>query len=180
MMEIFPAAVVAAILVATLPARRLPGRTLPARPRRRPVDEAMVIDLVAALISSGAAIPAALQALGECLPEGGEGREVSRAARILLLGGSWEEAWAGGSGALERLARALEPAWSEGAPPVVLLHRAAAAIRARRMKDAQEAAGRLSVRLVLPLGLCFLPAFFLIGVLPIVLSLGMKLLGSLR
>jgi len=33
------------------------------------------------------------------------------------------------------------------------------------------------VRLVLPLGLCLLPAFVLLGIVPFVLSLGGRLLG---
>ena len=41
-----------------------------------------------------------------------------------------------------------------------------------------EAAGRLGVRLVLPLGLCHLPAFILIGVVPVLLSTGVALLGG--
>ena len=39
------------------------------------------------------------------------------------------------------------------------------------------AAARLGVRLVLPLGLCLLPAFVLLGIVPFVLSLGGRLLG---
>lgn len=165
------------VLAGSLPARRLPQPPKQRPARRRPLDEAMVIDLAGALISSGAAIPVALESLGQCLPPGPEAQEVATAGKALLLGASWEEAW-GTEPRLSRLSTALEPAWHDGAPPVVLLQRAAGAVRARRMKDAQEAAGRLSVRLVLPLGLCFLPAFFLIGVVPIVISLGMKLLGS--
>lgn len=79
---------------------------------------------------------------------------------------------------LDRLAAALEPAWVDGAPPVVMLRRAAASVRARRLKDAQEAAARLGVRLVLPLGLFFLPAFFLIGVAPVIISMGLTVFGE--
>lgn len=153
------------------PPRRLEKPPKERPPKPRPTDEAMVVDLVAALLSSGSAIPTALESLGACLPPGKESEEAVRAGRILLLGGDWDEAWEGAT-RLSRLASALEPAWTEGAPPVALLRRAAAAIRARRMKDAQEAAARLGVRLVMPLGLCFLPAFFLIGIVPIILSLG--------
>lgn len=165
---------VAVIIVALLlPDRRLPRPPRPRRAKPVPIDEAMVIDLVAALLQSGSAIPTALQSLGSCL-NGPEADEATRAGRSLVLGGTWQEAWDGAT-RLTRMASALEPAWAEGAPPVALLKRAAASIRARRMKDAQEAAGRLGVRLVLPLGLCFLPAFFLIGILPIILALGASL-----
>lgn len=140
-------------------------------PRPVPIDEAMVIDLMSALLSSGSAIPRALEALGASLPGGEDSQEALRAGRILLLGGSWEEAWEDAT-RLRRLANALEPSWNDGAPPVALLQRAARAIRARRLKDSQTAAAKLGVKLVLPLGLCFLPAFFLIGVVPIIASLG--------
>lgn len=162
---------VALAILYVWPTRRLPKPRPPRPPKPQPTDEAMVVDLVAALLNSGSAIPAALEALGASLPPGKEADEAVRAGRILLLGGEWNEAWSGAE-RLTRLASALEPAWTEGAPPVSLLRRAAAAIRARRMKDAQEAAARLGVRLVMPLGLCFLPAFFLIGIVPIILALG--------
>ncbi|SNU02595.1 tight adherence protein B [Ruaniaceae bacterium KH17] len=78
----------------------------------------------------------------------------------------------GGGGLVERV---LEPAWTDGANPVPLLVGAAASVLARSDRAAREAAERLAVRLVLPLGLCFLPAFILIGVVPIVISLGIGL-----
>jgi len=34
-----------------------------------------------------------------------------------------------------------------------------------------QAAGRLGVRLVLPLGLCHLPAFVLVGLVPVLVSM---------
>lgn len=166
------------VLLLTVPyARRLPRPPRPPQPRPAPVDEAMVVDLVAALLSSGAAIPTALESLGRSLPAGAEANEATVAGRSLLLGAPWEEAWEDAT-RLKRMASALEPAWVDGAPPVDLLKRCAAAIRARRMSKAQEAAAKLGVRLVLPLGLCFLPAFFLIGVLPVIAALGLRFFGS--
>lgn len=173
------AAVIAVMIAALLwPGRRLPQTVRDPKPASKPIDEAMVIDLASALVSSGSSIPTALRALGSCLPDGAEADEVMRAARSLLMGASWDEAWSSGSGRLDRLAAALEPAWVDGAPPVVMLRRAAASVRARRLKDAQEAAARLGVRLVLPLGLFFLPAFFLIGVAPVIISMGLTVFGE--
>ena len=40
----------------------------------------------------------------------------------------------------------------------------------------EEAAERLAVRLVLPLGLCHLPAFIVLGIVPVVASVGLDLL----
>ncbi|MBM9432307.1 type II secretion system F family protein [Flaviflexus equikiangi] len=173
------AILVATVLLALLwPPRRLPRPPKAPPIKAKPIDEAMIIDLATALVSAGAAIPTVLQALGTCLPPGDEAEDAMRASRSLLMGASWEEAWQTSSGRLSRLSAALEPAWVDGAPPVVMLRRAAASVRARRLKDAQEAAARLGVRLVLPLGLCFLPAFFLIGVAPVIISMGMMVFGG--
>mgnify|MGYP001092994527 CR=1 FL=1 len=133
-------------------------------------DPAVVLALVRAAIRSGAAIPRALQSVGEALQE----PQFVRAGRLLLLGAGWEEAWRGArpGSAAELVARALEPAWVGGVDPIPLVERAATAWQARRDRRAREAAARLGVRLVLPLGLCYLPAFVLVGVLPVVLATG--------
>ena len=42
----------------------------------------------------------------------------------------------------------------------------------------EEAAERLAVRLVLPLGACHLPAFVILGIAPVVASVGMSMLSG--
>jgi pilus assembly protein TadC len=54
--------------------------------------------------------------------------------------------------------------------------RAAADLRAARREQAELAAARLGVRLVLPLGLAILPGFVLLAVVPIILGLATSLL----
>ncbi|XCB28996.1 hypothetical protein RQN30_06815 [Arcanobacterium hippocoleae] len=66
------------------------------------------------------------------------------------------------------LSEILAPAWQDGAAPVPLLERACATLRLTQQSRANAAAARLGARLVAPLALCFLPAFMLIGVVPIV------------
>ena len=51
-------------------------------------------------------------------------------------------------------------------------------LRSGRQARDQEAAERLAVRLVVPLGLCHLPAFIALGIVPVVASLGLDLLGA--
>jgi len=87
-------------------------------------------------------------------------------------------AWAGVPGRLEALERALAEAWRSGAAPVPVLRQLASRARRERREAATEAAGRLGVRLVVPLGLCLLPSFALLGIVPLVLSLGAELLGA--
>ncbi|GAA1968346.1 type II secretion system F family protein [Microbacterium deminutum] len=57
-----------------------------------------------------------------------------------------------------------------GAPAVDLLRASAALARQRARIDGRLRASRLSSRLLLPLGVCTLPAFLLLGVAPMLLS----------
>lgn len=151
-----------------------------------PTDAAVLVELADAALRSGGSIPGTLIALGEAVG-GADGGALARAGSVLVLGGSWDEAWlspeartvprAGraSDGALRTLAEALEPAWVDGVPAGPLLRRAAERVRAGRSRHAREAAARLGVRLVLPLGLCYLPAFVLLGLVPVALAAGFGL-----
>lgn len=143
------------------------------------VDEALVLDLAAAALACGASLPGALQALGEALEE----EELVVAGRALLLGADWDEAWNAPDNEewrqrRRRLEGCLRPGWEDGASPAPLLTGTAASLRAGRRAADEEAAERLAVRLVLPLGLCHLPAFIVLGIAPVVMSVGLDLLGG--
>lgn len=149
----------------------------PAGPSEVP-DPAVVLDLVDVALAAGASIPDALHGLGAALAPAQGAEDLTAAGTALRLGASWAEAWAGSARLLEPLVTALEPAWVDGADPGPLVRRAAAGVRARRHRAAREAAERLGARLVLPLGLCFLPAFVLLSLVPVLLSGGRSLLGG--
>nr|WP_275587042.1 type II secretion system F family protein [Arcanobacterium pluranimalium] len=95
-------------------------------------------------------------------------RSLQEVANSLLMGADWAESWQDTDPRFRLLAEAMEPAWSDGAAPVPLLERSALTLRLTRQRQAKEAAARLGSRLVVPLALCFLPAFMLIGVFPII------------
>lgn len=139
-------------------------------------DPALLLDLVAAALAAGAPVPRALSTVADALP-GRAGAPLRRAAGALTLGSSWQAAWADAPPAARAVADALEPTAAAGASPVPLLRAAAAASRRRRRAAGRAAAGRVGVWLVLPLGLCFLPAFLLLGVVPVVLSIAGRVLG---
>lgn len=65
-----------------------------------------------------------------------------------------------------------------GAPAGLLLRSEARELRLEARTAAQAAAGRLGVTLMLPLGVCILPAFLVIGVVPLVVSLVSSTAGS--
>ncbi|HEX5331693.1 MAG TPA: type II secretion system F family protein [Cellulomonas sp.] len=133
-------------------------------------DVVLLLDLLDMAVSAGAGVPRALEAVGEAVG-GADGERLTRVSVELLLGAPWPAAWAGTSDGLRPIAECLEAAWVQGAAPGPALRARAGVVRRDRRRAAREAAGRLGVHLVLPLGLCFLPAFVLLGLVPVVVSL---------
>jgi len=92
-------------------------------------------------------------------------------------GGLWtrirhgETAAAGIHPALRAVKHYLGFAALSGAPSAGTLQAGAAAERRRTFREAERRAAALGVRLVLPLGLCSLPSFVCLGIIPVVLAL---------
>jgi len=100
------------------------------------------------------------------------GERLARTARSLRLGAEPAEAWAHLSdvpGAQRVVAAAIRSSASGGALAGAFL-RLADDLRADRSVAAEAAARRAGVLIVLPLGLCFLPAFVLAGLVPVVVA----------
>ncbi|MFI7401807.1 type II secretion system F family protein [Streptomyces sp. NPDC049541] len=136
-------------------------------------------DLVAACIAAGAGPVVAAQAVGEALG-GPVGDALARGAAEVRLGGEPAEAWRRlaalpGAGALARL---LERADVSGIPAAAPVARLAADVRADRSRTAAARARRAAVMVTAPVGLCFLPAFITVGVLPVVIGLAGGALGG--
>ncbi|MFF2012050.1 type II secretion system F family protein [Streptomyces sp. NPDC058195] len=139
----------------------------------------LVADLLAACLSAGAGPREAAEAVGESLG-GPVGARLVRAAAEIRLGGDPSEAW-GRFGAIPGagpLARCLDRAGSTGAPAAEPVARLAEAMRAERASAAVARAQRAGVAVTAPVGLCFLPAFLLIGVAPVVIGLATGLLHA--
>ncbi|WP_067779569.1 hypothetical protein [Actinomyces vulturis] len=140
--------------------------------RRVPlVDQVTVIDLAAAALGSGGSIPDCLGAVGRAT----QTPQLETVGRCLLLGGTWSESWEAGYGKNAAfwppLHRALEPGWNNGADPGPLLHSMAQSIRDGRQAEHHRLVQQLSIRLVIPLGLFHLPAFFCLTIFPVLFSL---------
>lgn len=146
-------------------------------PPLRSADLALMLDLVAAGMRAGSPPPAALHAACAAL-SGTHADQLRGVTATLALGGSWQVAWADLPASLRVVERALRLAWHSGAAAAALLESAADDLRRRDRRQASAAAERLGVRLVLPLALCALPAFVLLGLAPVLLSLGMDLLAA--
>lgn len=141
------------------------------------LDPAVVLDLAAAGLKAGASIPQVLSSLDAAL----NNQQLNQVSKGLLIGLPWETAWQAFSNRanppfwVTPLKEALEPAWKDGVSPESLLTGQSRQLRRQKDQRAKEAAQRLAVKLVLPLGLCQLPAFILLGIVPNVLA-GIKIL----
>jgi pilus assembly protein TadC len=139
----------------------------------------LAADLLAACIAAGADPVRAARAVGESLG-GPVGEVLARGAAQVRLGGEPRAAWRRlasipGAGALARL---LERAGDSGAPAAEPVARLAAEARAERGRATTAVARRAAVLITAPVGLCFLPAFVAIGVLPVVIGVAGGLLGG--
>lgn len=168
--------VAALAMLAAAPWRgRRPARVFRTRREIEPELPGLA-DLLAAAVGAGSSVPGALVAVGNAAG-GQRGRALARAGAALGRGAPWTAAWAGCPAELAALEKALADAWHAGAAPLPVLRLVAARVRRDTRQRAGVAAARLGVRLVLPLGLCLLPSFVLLGIVPLVLSLGGQLLG---
>lgn len=130
----------------------------------------LLLDLVAALVQGGAPPQAALRAVAAGLREDGD----DQADGFLLVAdrvGHPRRGEGAGDGIATVIEEAMWLAVRAGLPPTALIRRAAAEERRRRAAIRTRAVRRLEVLLVLPTGLCLLPAFVLLGVVPVVLDL---------
>lgn len=91
----------------------------------------------------------------------------------LEIGASWHNAWEGNldSGDVAQIHAALSFGALTGAAAAPLLYAQAQQYRRSASRQAEKRAAALGVKLVVPLGLCSLPAFIALGVVPVVMAM---------
>lgn len=152
--------------------RRLEPAAVRARRLAEAAELPLAADLLAVALRGGASTHQAVAAVADVLP-GSLGDRLARVARVLGLGGSPAEAWAELTpvAGADRLVRAAVRSAEHGSALADALGRLADDLRADRIIAAEAAARRAGVLIVLPLGLCFLPAFVLAGLVPVIVAL---------
>ncbi|OUE27294.1 type II secretion system F family protein [Clavibacter michiganensis] len=115
----------------------------------------LVLDLVATAMSGGASVPRA----------------------VAVVRRACERAGLDPGGDLDAVGSVVEAASRTGAPVAVLLRSEAERSRRDAATWAERAAARLAARLMLPLGVCILPAFLAVGVVPMLLAVVSSTLG---
>lgn len=144
----------------------------PAEPQRL----AVTWDLLAACLRAGLPVPTAVEAVAGGAP-GEVAAALRAAARLLAMGADPAEAWAPVAEVPEtaELARAARRTARSGAALASVAADLAAQARARLSDEAEARAQRAGVLITGPLGLCFLPAFLCVGVVPVVIGLASTL-----
>lgn len=152
------------------------GRAEPAELRRRReqtrADLPHVVGLLGSALRSGAATGEAVGVVCAALPGAAADRLAPVAARLALGADPvrvWEQLAA--DDALGPLGRALARAQVSGAPVVRSVERLADELAATARAEVEDRARAVGVKAALPLGLCLLPAFVLIGIVPLVAGL---------
>jgi Flp pilus assembly protein TadB len=127
-------------------------------------------DLLAVCLTAGVPVGAALAGVGVAMP-GPVGAELSAVAALLRLGAEPRTAWQGAPSELAPLGRVLIRAGESGSTVTAALRELAAEGRSAARARTETAVRRAGVWVLAPLGLCFLPAFLCLGVVPLVLGI---------
>lgn len=139
------------------------------------VSMTVAVRMMIAVLESGASIPYALQAVGEGLGQR-QGMPWCEVARRLQSGQSWHSAWRPPDDAKldhrwQAVGNALEEAWLHGASPISALSVVVEQWEGDSAASIERECSRLSVRLLMPLGLCLLPGFVCFAVVPSMMAL---------
>nr|WP_240778121.1 type II secretion system F family protein [Nonomuraea basaltis] len=135
-------------------------------------DLPFAADLMTACLLAGRPVSAATEIAADAIG-GPLGQRLTWVSSQLRLGADPEPTWAtlAKDPAMGQLSRAMSRAAQSGAPVADVLTRLADDAREAARAASVASARRVGVKAVAPLGLCFLPAFVLLGIIPVVAGL---------
>ena len=131
----------------------------------------LVLALLGVAVRQGASLPRAMSVVGGLLP-GPYGLGMVRVAHLLGRGNGWDLSWSGAIGdsdygqSMQVLADCLEPSWRLGSSPLARIETTMRQLDRHARSVLARVTATITVRLLVPTGLCILPAFVLIGVIP--------------
>lgn len=151
------------------------------RRRRRAVEAEvpLVVDLLVAALQTGSGPAEALERVAEVVGSAARDELMVPLAR-LRLGADPVSVWGALSThpQLHQLGRTLARAAETGAPVAETLERLSADLRGRRRADVEARIRQVEVKAAAPLGVCLLPAFVLLGVVPLIAGSAVHLVGG--
>ncbi|WP_370289038.1 type II secretion system F family protein [Nocardioides sp.] len=166
-----PVGVAVAALVARAAGRLEPAGVRAQREAARR-DLPSLVTLLAAALRAGASPLEAVELVCRALP-GPATRRLDSLALRLRLGADPAVVWAelAQDDALAPLGRTLARAHRSGAPVVTAIERLGIDLARRARAEVEDRARTVGVRAAVPLGVCLLPAFVLLGIVPLAVSL---------
>lgn len=136
-------------------------------------DPAMMMELIGAMLDAGAGLGRSLELVARrAAPR--LRQHLDPVVAALAIGADWETAWRSSHAVPDELLAlrdALGFAAVTGAPSAAMLYAQAYRLRREQFRAAERRAAALGVRLVVPLGLCSLPAFVCLGIVPVLLAM---------
>ena len=132
-------------------------------------DLPFVVDLMVAALAAGADPAAALGDVSGAMG-GATTEDLAPWLARLRLGADPVSVWSelAGHPVLGRLGLTLQRSMDSGAPVVSALTRLADDLRSRRRAEVEARVRQVEVKAAVPLGVCLLPSFVLVGVVPLV------------
>jgi Flp pilus assembly protein TadB len=146
------------------------------RTRPDPLGLAAAWDLLAACLRAGLPVPTAVTAIAGDLPADA-GRALRATADLLAMGADPVDAWTQAMTCPQTapLARGARHTARSGTALADVVATLAATVRDSANDAAEARAQRAGVLIAAPLGLCFLPAFICLGIVPVVAGLAGQL-----
>lgn len=129
----------------------------------------LACDLLAVAMVAGRPPQTAIAEIAVAMPDPAAAQLATVSDRMLLAADS-TDAWDGIDPELGEIGRAIQRSERSGTPVATVLSRTADERRRDLRAQIQHRIQRISVRTAAPLGLCFLPAFFLIGICPVLIG----------
>lgn len=165
-----PAALAVGPVVLVLASRSEPAAVRRAR-EEASRDLPHVVHLLGVVLASGVSVQEALLDVARALP-GPTADHLRLASGRIALGVPPATVWAEVSGlpGLAPLGRALERAATSGSAVADVVRRLGEDLAHDARHEVEDRARKVGVKAALPLGLCLLPAFLLIGIVPVVAS----------
>lgn len=153
--------------------------SVPVPDKPDPLAVAASLDLLGACLRAGLPVSAAITAMASTAPKPMDD-SLRRVADLLALGADPDVAWS--EAALDPDTEALARMARRSARSGSSLSSSMAELAERSRGDAEDlaaaAAERAGVLISGPLGLCFLPAFIALGIVPVVIGLATTVLGN--
>lgn len=141
----------------------------------RQAELPIALDLIGECLAAGMPTAKSFEVVAQACP-GPLAADLRRVAELCRLGVPTAAVWTElrSDPTLGAVARAVCRTSDSGAALAITLRRVSAQLRADSAAAAQAAARRAGVLVMAPLGLCFLPAFVAVGVVPVVIGIAQQ------